>query len=93
MIGGSHIHLSRSLSFAYSDPVFKVSRLYNECQDPKKVSLGIGAYRDNNGNPLVLQAVIKAKAELAAQDPQKWTHEYLPIHGYVSTIMVVSINQ
>lgn len=46
---------------APEDAVFKVSRLYNECQDPKKVSLGVGAYRDDKGKPLVLEAVIQAK--------------------------------
>ena len=43
------------------DSVFKVTRLFNECKNPNKVSLGVGAYRDNNGKPLVLEAVIQAK--------------------------------
>ena len=50
-----------SVPEAPEDVVFKVSRLYKECQDPQKVSLGVGAYRDDQGNPLVLKAVIKAK--------------------------------
>ena len=50
-----------SVPKAPEDAVFKVSRLYNECTDPKKVSLGVGAYRDDQGRPLVLKAVTKAK--------------------------------
>ena len=63
------------------DAVFKINRLFNECKDPRKVSLGIGAYRNEQGKPLVLEAVVQAKAELAAQPPQQWTHEYQPIDG------------
>jgi aspartate/tyrosine/aromatic aminotransferase len=34
---------------------------FTECQDPLKVSCGIGAYRDNGGKPLVMDAVKEAK--------------------------------
>ena len=39
----------------------KVSRLFQECTNPNKISLGIGVYRDDYGRPLVLKAVAKAK--------------------------------
>ena len=39
----------------------KVTRLFKECTNPSKVSLGLGVYRDDQGRPLVLQAVAKAK--------------------------------
>eukprot|EP00957_Ditylum_brightwellii_P008527 647041-Ditylum_brightwellii.AAC.1 len=64
------------------DAIYKVTRLYKECSIPQKVSLGIGAYRDDNGKPLVLEAVIQAKAKLAKLPPQSWTHEYQPISGH-----------
>eukprot|EP00560_Eucampia_antarctica_P008232 CAMPEP_0197823886 /NCGR_PEP_ID=MMETSP1437-20131217/1200_1 /TAXON_ID=49252 ORGANISM="Eucampia antarctica, Strain CCMP1452" /NCGR_SAMPLE_ID=MMETSP1437 /ASSEMBLY_ACC=CAM_ASM_001096 /LENGTH=410 /DNA_ID=CAMNT_0043423273 /DNA_START=17 /DNA_END=1249 /DNA_ORIENTATION=- len=63
------------------DAVFKVSRLFNECKNPDKVSLGVGAYRDNNGKPLVLEAVIKAKEQIGKLEPQSWIHEYQSIQG------------
>jgi len=72
----------RSIPQGPEDVVFKVNRQFNECGDPCKVSLGIGAYRDGNGNPLVLDAVTRAKAELASLPPQQWTHEYQPIAGH-----------
>ena len=34
---------------------------FTECEDPLKVSCGIGAYRDNDGKPLVMDAVSEAK--------------------------------
>mmetsp|Transcript_23655 Transcript_23655/g.33206 ORF Transcript_23655/g.33206 Transcript_23655/m.33206 type:complete len:416 (+) Transcript_23655:324-1571(+) len=70
-----------SIPVGPEDAVFKVNRLFNECQNPKKVSLGIGAYRNEEGKPLVLEAVIQAKADLASQPSQEWTHEYQPIDG------------
>ena len=42
------------------------------------INLGVGAYRDNNGKPYVLNAVKKAEDILAASNPDK---EYLPITG------------
>lgn len=47
--------------------------------DPKKVDLGIGAYRDNNAKPWVLPVVKKAD-EILRNDPNL-NHEYLPIAG------------
>lgn len=64
------------------DGIFKITRLHRECTDPKKVSLGVGAYRDGDGKPLVLEAVVRAKAMLASQPPQSWTHEYQQISGH-----------
>jgi aspartate/tyrosine/aromatic aminotransferase len=61
--------------------VFKVTRLFNACTDPAKVSCGVGAYRDDNGKPLVLAAVSAAKKRLADMPADEWTHEYLPIGG------------
>ena len=42
---------------------FKIARLYKQCTDPNKVDLGIGAYRDDQGQPFVLKAVTKAKVK------------------------------
>lgn len=64
------------------DSVFKVTRLFNDCQNSDKVSLGVGAYRDNNGKPLVLEAVIQAKEQIGKMDPQSWIHEYQAIQGH-----------
>lgn len=51
----------------------------NADPNPKKINLGIGAYRDNNARPWVLPAVRAAKIAIAndAEDD----HEYPPIAG------------
>ena len=48
-------------------------------KDPRKINLGVGAYRDENGKPYVLNAVKKAETLLYSQNPDK---EYLPIVGH-----------
>ncbi|KAF2725935.1 PLP-dependent transferase [Polychaeton citri CBS 116435] len=64
---------------APEDPLFGLMAAFRADKDPKKVDLGIGAYRDNNAKPWVLPVVHKAD-ELLRQDPDL-NHEYLPIAG------------
>eukprot|EP01084_Bolivina_argentea_P315832 547326_1 len=61
------------------DAIFFTKQRYKEDTDPRKVNLGIGAYRDDNGKPYVLKIVRKVERELAA-DPNL-NKEYLPISG------------
>ena len=39
------------------DPMFGLMAAYRRDEDPNKVDLGIGAYRDNNAKPWVLPVV------------------------------------
>ena len=64
---------------APEDPLFGLMAAYRRDTDPKKVDLGIGAYRDDNAKPWVLPVVKKADAKVHA-DPDL-NHEYLPIAG------------
>ncbi|KAF2002233.1 PLP-dependent transferase [Amniculicola lignicola CBS 123094] len=64
---------------APEDALFGLMAAYRRDTDPKKVDLGIGAYRDNNAKPWVLPVVKKAD-ELLRKDPDL-NHEYLPIAG------------
>ncbi|XP_046558157.1 aspartate aminotransferase, cytoplasmic-like [Haliotis rubra] len=58
--------------------VFQLTRRYNEDTFPQKVNLGVGAYRTDDGKPLVLPVVKTAEVAIAS-DTQN--HEYLPIVG------------
>ena len=55
-----------------------VTEAFKADKDPRKINLGVGAYRDENGKPYVLNAVKKAEEILVQQNPDK---EYLPITG------------
>lgn len=62
--------------------VFKLSRDCKADNDPKKIDLGVGAYRTDEGKPWVLPVVKKAEAKLAKDiEADAINHEYLPILG------------
>uniref|UniRef100_A0A287D6K8 Aspartate aminotransferase, mitochondrial n=1 Tax=Ictidomys tridecemlineatus TaxID=43179 RepID=A0A287D6K8_ICTTR len=60
------------------DPILGVTEVYKRDTNSKKMNLGVGAYRDDNGKPYVLPSVRKAEAQIAAKNLDK---EYLPIGG------------
>lgn len=49
------------LDAATPDPVFGLIHFYLKDENPKKVLLGVGAYRDETGKPVVLESVKKAE--------------------------------
>jgi len=61
------------------DAIFFTKQRYKEDPDKRKVNLGIGAYRDDNGKPMVLKIVRKVEKELA--EDMSLNKEYLPISG------------
>ncbi|KAH7880671.1 pyridoxal phosphate-dependent transferase [Lentinula edodes] len=61
------------------DPILGVSEAFKADKDPRKINLGVGAYRDEHGKPYVLTSVKKAEELVASSDPDK---EYLPITGH-----------
>jgi len=63
--------------------VFKLTADYTADPAENKVSLGVGAYRDENGKPWVLPVVKKAELVLAQEvEANKINHEYLPVLGF-----------
>jgi len=75
----STVFSSETVPQAPEDPLFGMMKAFREDTFPKKVDLGIGAYRDNNAKPWVLPVVQKADERLR-NDPNL-NHEYLPIAG------------
>lgn len=60
------------------DPILGVTEAFKRDTNPKKINLGVGAYRDDNGKPFVLPCVKEAESRLASASLD---HEYLPIGG------------
>ncbi|EGN99351.1 hypothetical protein SERLA73DRAFT_108809 [Serpula lacrymans var. lacrymans S7.3] len=60
------------------DPILGITEAFKADKDARKINLGVGAYRDENGKPYVLNAVKKAEEFLTAAKNDK---EYLPITG------------
>uniref|UniRef100_A0ACB8FA75 Golgi Transport n=1 Tax=Sphaerodactylus townsendi TaxID=933632 RepID=A0ACB8FA75_9SAUR len=59
--------------------VFQLTADFRVDTDPRKVNLGVGAYRTNEGQPWVLPVVRKVE-QMIAKDTSL-NHEYLPILG------------
>ncbi|XP_003690950.1 aspartate aminotransferase, mitochondrial [Apis florea] len=60
------------------DAILGLTEAYKKDQNPKKVNLGVGAYRDDNGKPFVLPSVRKAEEKIKTKNMDK---EYAPIAG------------
>lgn len=63
---------------AAPDAILGIAASFRSCENPKKVNVCVGAYRDDNGKPYVLPTVRKAEYMLLDQNDTK---EYLPIEG------------
>ncbi|KAF9531974.1 aspartate aminotransferase [Crepidotus variabilis] len=60
------------------DPILGVTEAFKADKDPRKINLGVGAYRDDQGKPYILPSVKKAEEIVRSSQPDK---EYLPITG------------
>eukprot|EP01133_Synstelium_polycarpum_P001140 gene1140-1302_t len=63
------------------DPILGVSVAFNKDTSPSKINLGVGAYRDENGKPFILDCVKKADKKIYEANVD---HEYAPIAGVAS---------
>ena len=61
-----------------ADPIFGVTEAFKRDLNPKKINLGVGAYRDNKNAPHLLPSVIKSELLIKTMPLKK---EYLPISG------------
>jgi len=63
------------------DPILGTSIAYNADADPRKINLGIGAYRNEGGKPYVLECVKKAEEAILADTGTAVNKEYSTIDG------------
>ncbi|XP_009803289.1 aspartate aminotransferase, mitochondrial [Nicotiana tabacum] len=74
--------LWRNVEPAPKDPILGVTEAFLADPTPHKVNVGVGAYRDNNGKPVVLECVREAERRIAGS----FNMEYLPMGGSVNMI-------
>lgn len=60
------------------DKIFGLTVAYQNDPSPDKINLGVGAYRDDQGKPFVLESVKEAERRILEKS---MNHEYAPIHG------------
>lgn len=61
---------------APADPILGVTEAFKKDKNPKKVLLGVGAYRDDDGKPYTLKSVKEASKKVFEQNLD---NEYAPI--------------
>ncbi|KRW99469.1 Pyridoxal phosphate-dependent transferase [Pseudocohnilembus persalinus] len=61
-----------------ADPVLGITEKYNNDTHPNKINLGIGAYRDEQGKPVIMECVKRAEDIIRKT---KTNNEYLPTQG------------
>lgn len=67
-----------NLPLAPPDKILGLNESFKLDQSPKKVNLGVGAYRDDNGNPYILNSIREAELRIIARAMDK---EYTAITG------------
>ena len=63
---------------APADSILGLTEAFKKDPNPKKVNLGVGVYKDEEGNTPILECVKKAERILLEQECSK---SYLPISG------------
>jgi aspartate/tyrosine/aromatic aminotransferase len=71
--------LFKDVAVAPPDAILALATWFKEDKDPRKVNLGIGAYRTEEGKPWPLPSVLAAQLAVC-QDPNE-DKEYVPIDG------------
>lgn len=69
------------------DPTLTLNKMFFEDKDPNKISLGVGAYRDEDGKPWILPSVRMAK-QYMYENQDKFNHEYPPQAGFADFLRV-----
>nr|AAA98603.1 mitochondrial aspartate aminotransferase [Glycine max] len=72
----------RSIEPAPKDPILGVTEAFLADQSPNKVNVGVGAYRDDQRKPVVLECVREAERRVAGSQFM----EYLPMGGSIKMI-------
>ena len=67
-----------SVEMAPADPILGLSAAFREDSNSAKINLGVGEYRDTEGNTPVLQTVKEVEAGILSRETSK---SYLPIEG------------
>jgi len=61
------------------DAILGVTEAFKKSNNPNKINVGVGAYRDEQGKPVILSSVHTAEQRLLADSSAN--HEYLPMGG------------
>lgn len=70
-----------------ADPILGLSAAYKEDQNPNKIDLGVGVYKDEQGNTPILSAVAKAQKVLLEKETSKTYITPQGVQGYIDGML------
>jgi len=73
------------------DPIFALVDLYQKDENPNKINLSVGAYRDENGKPYVLPVVKKVIIFYIFIHIYIYTYKYIYNYFYYNNIFITSL--
>jgi aspartate aminotransferase len=73
--------LFEKIELAPVDPILGTTQAFNADADARKINLGVGAYRTEQGKPFVLQVVKAAEKQIVAELGTSVNKEYSTIDG------------
>jgi len=73
--------LFANIAEAPADPILNTTKMFNDDKDPRKINLGVGAYRTEDGKPYVLDVVREAEEEILKELGTGNNKEYSTIDG------------
>ncbi len=70
-----------------ADPILGLSAAYREDSNPNKIDLGVGVYKDENGNTPILSAVAKAQTILLEKETSKTYITPQGVQGFIDGML------
>lgn len=70
-----------------ADPILGLSTAYKADSNPKKIDLGVGVYKDEQGNTPILSSVAKAQIQLLESETSKTYITPQGVQGYISGML------
>ncbi|GAA0851822.1 amino acid aminotransferase [Aliiglaciecola litoralis] len=70
-----------------ADPILGLSAAFREDQNPHKIDLGVGVYKDEQGNTPILTSVAKAQRVLLEQETSKTYIAPQGVQGYIDGML------
>ncbi|XOV77559.1 MAG: aromatic amino acid transaminase [Aestuariibacter sp.] len=72
-----------------ADPILGLSAAYREDTNPNKIDLGVGVYKDENGNTPILTSVAKAQTILLGKETSKTYITPQGVQGYIDGMLTL----
>lgn len=75
------------------DPILGLSAAFREDSNPNKIDLGVGVYKDEEGNTPIMQAVANAQTQWLEQETSKTYITPQGVQGYIDHMLALMLGK